>query len=85
MQGETTGRKMTSKNVHSMIRAKLEPYEYVEEHQICALISRWSKEYREGTLQEPVAADSNDDHVPQENHEDCDDCNNGEEQRTKLV
>ena len=43
------------------------------------------KKYQKETLQEPVAADSNDDHVPQENHEDCDDCNNGEEQRTKLV
>ena len=39
MQGETTGRKMTPKDVHSMIKAKLEPYEYVEEHQINALFS----------------------------------------------
>ena len=27
-----TGRKMTPNDVHSMIRAKLEPYEYDEEH-----------------------------------------------------
>ena len=85
MQGETTGRKMTPKDVHSMIKAKLEPYEYVEEHQINALFSWWFKKYWEGTLQEPVAADSNNDHVPQEDHEDCDDCNNEEEQRSKLV
>ena len=39
MQGETTGRKMMPKDVHSMIKAKLEPYEYVEEHQIHALFS----------------------------------------------
>ena len=85
MQGETTGRKMTPKDVHSMIRAKLEPYEYNEEHQICALFSQWSKNYQEGTLVEPVATDSNDDQVPQEDHEDCDDCNNEEERRSKLV
>ena len=29
MQGETTGRKVKPKDVHNMIRAKLEPYEYV--------------------------------------------------------
>ena len=85
MQGETTGRKMTPKDVHSMIRAKMEPYEYDEEHQIHALFSRWPKKYQEGTLQEPVAADSNDDHVPQEDYEGCDDCSNEEEQRSKLV
>ena len=85
MQGETTGRKMTPKDVHSMITAKLEPYEYDEEHQIHALFSRWPKKYQEGTLQEPVAADSNDDHVPQEDYEGCDDCSNEEEQRSKLV
>ena len=39
MQGEATGRKMVPKDVHSMIRAKLEPYEYDEEHQIHALFS----------------------------------------------
>ena len=76
---------MVPKDVHSMIRAKLEPCEYDEEHQIRALFSRWSKKYRKGTLQEPVAADSNDDNVPQEDPEDCDDCNNEEEQRSKLV
>ena len=32
MQGETTGRKMMPKNFCNMIRAKLEPYEYIEEH-----------------------------------------------------
>ena len=85
MQGETTGRKMMPKDVHSMIRTKLEPYDYAEEHQIHALFSQWSKKYREGTLQETVAVDSNDDHVPQEDDEGCDDCNNEEEQRSKLV
>ena len=52
---------------------------------ILCLFSPWSTKYREETLQEPVAADSNNDHVPQEDHEDCDKCNNEEEQRNKLV
>ena len=33
-----------------------------------------------GTLQEPIAAGSNNDHAPQEDYEDCDDCNNEEQQ-----
>ena len=73
MQEETTGRKMASKDVHSMIRAKLEPYEYIEEHQIRAIFSQWFEKYREETLEELVAANSNNDHFPQEDHEDCDD------------
>ena len=43
------------------------------------------QEILRGTLHAPVAADSNDDHVLQKDHEDCDDCNNEEEQRSKLV
>ena len=37
--GETTGKKMTPKDVHNLTRAKLEPYEHVEEHPIRALFS----------------------------------------------
>ena len=33
IQREKTGRKMAPKDVHSVIRAKLELYEYIEEHQ----------------------------------------------------
>ena len=40
LQGETTERKIARKDVHSKIRAKLEPCEYIEEHQITALFSR---------------------------------------------
>ena len=60
--------KMTPKYVQSnifrmfsslnMIRAKLEPYEYVKEHSIHVLFSQWSKKYWEGTLHEPAAVDS---------------------------
>ena len=38
-QAETTGRKMTPKDFRDMTRVKLEPYEYAEEHPICALFS----------------------------------------------
>ena len=38
------------------------------------------------TLQESIAAESNNDHPPQGDHKDCDDCNhNEEEQKGKLV
>ena len=87
--------KLTPKDVQSnifkrfsspnIIRAKLEPYEYVEERQIHALFSQWSKKYCEETLHEPAAAGSNGEHVTQENHE-TDYCNdNKEEQSGKLV
>ena len=37
------------------------------------------------TEQEPISADSNNDHAPQGDHEGCDDCNDNEgEQRGKL-
>ena len=38
----------------NMIRANLEPYEWVEERQIYALFSQWSKKYWEGNLHEPA-------------------------------
>ena len=38
MQGETTGRKVKPKDVHNMIKAKLEPYEYVGGCPIRALL-----------------------------------------------
>ena len=39
IQEETTGRKMTPKDVRNMIREKLEPHKHVEECPICALFS----------------------------------------------
>ena len=46
-----------------MVRAKLEPCEYIEEHSMHALFSQWSEKYSQGTLQEPMVADSNNDHA----------------------
>ena len=44
-----------------------------------ALFSQWSKKYCEETLHEPDAADSNGEHVTQENHE-TDYCNDNKEE-----
>ena len=59
-----------------MVRAKLEP--------IDALLSQWSKKYCQGTLEKPIAADSNNDRATKEDHEDCADCNDNEYQSNLL-
>ena len=74
MQGETTGRKMTPKDVCNMTREKLEPYQYTEECPVHALFS-CSEKYCQGTLQDSIAAESNNDHALQGDQEDCDGCN----------
>ena len=60
MIGETSGKKKSPEEVHLLIREHLETKEYVTTQQIRSLYSRWSKQYREGTLQKPTADNVND-------------------------
>ena len=57
MEGEKSGRKKSAGEVHLLLRDKLETHEYVTSQQIKGLYSRWSKQYREGTLKKPTAKD----------------------------
>ena len=73
MEGETTGRKKTAEDVPEDVDLPMQEHadstkEYVKPQQIKSLYSRWSKKYREGTLQKPTVDDiTNDDFQGEEN------------------
>ena len=50
IDGEKSRKKKSPDEVHLLLRKDLSPQEYVTSQQIRSLFSRWSKQYREGTL-----------------------------------
>ena len=54
IEGEKSGRKKSPEEVHLLLRKDLSPQDYVTPQQIRSLFSRWSKQYREGTLKNPT-------------------------------
>ena len=53
IEGEKSGKKMSPEQVEKLIRKDLPLNQYLTVKQIRSLFSRWSKQYRQGTLQEP--------------------------------
>ena len=72
MEGELSKKKLSPEQVAKLLRKDLAPEEYVSVQQIRSLFSRWSKQYREGSLKEPAENTSNVDVDLQENEQESD-------------
>ena len=73
IEGEKSGKKKSPEEVHQLLRKHLSTDEYVTPQQIRSLYSRWSKQYREGTLIKPTATSpaANDDQEIDDIDDDC--------------
>ena len=60
MNGEQTGQKMSAEEAELEVRKQLTVSDYVTSQQIKSLFSRWSKQYRNGTIEHIDLEDGND-------------------------
>ena len=59
MEGEQTGKKMSPDQVEKLLHKDFDHHQYVTSQQIKSLFSRWARQYKAGSLKEPVETVSN--------------------------